>query len=266
MKLSSDIAAALSEDRLSDALTMAKEHVMTKPADTEARHFYIDLLMLSGEYEKADAQCNIAVTFSPGDTMGFAFLRNQLRGIAARNAWFETGAMPQFPHGPDAVDQAALKLNLAHREGEAGAALQALEEARGTQPMLWNGKALDDLRDLDDRTPHILEIITTGGAYLWIGLAQITSVRLEPIARPRDFAFRRGQVAMHDGASADVLIPAIYPGTAGNAALLLGRETDWIDEKSGIVTGRGQRSFLAGDEIASFHDLTLLEAVEVAHG
>lgn len=272
MTLSSEIAAALSENRIVDALDLAKARIKTKPADTDARHLYIDLLVLSGDYEKADAQCNIAVSLAPSDTMGFAFLRNQLRGMAARSAWFENGAVPQFPHGPDALDQAALKLGLAHRDGDAANALQTMEEIRGSQAMIWNGTRVDDLRDLDDRTPHALEAITTGGAYLWVSFSRIASVVLEPIARPRDFAFRRAQLATHDGASAEVLVPAIYHGTDGDAALLLGRETDWVEEKSGIVTGRGQRSFLAGDDVVALHDLAQLETAaananrEVAHG
>ncbi|MGV1760136.1 type VI secretion system accessory protein TagJ [Rhizobium sp. A22-96] len=264
MTLSAKIAEALSENALDEAIELAKAHVKTAPSDKDARHLFIDLLILSGDYARADAQCNLAATFAPEDTMGFALLRNQLRAMAARSAWFDTAATPDFPNGPTALDQVALKVAVAHRDGskDAAAGLQSLEEIRGERPMSWNGRPISDFRDLDDRLPHALEVIMTGGAYLWIDFSRIATLRVEPISRPRDLAFRSAELELVDGAIATVLLPAIYHGTTG-ARLLLGRETEWIDEPTGITTGRGQKCFLAGDDVVSFHELETLETVSL---
>ena len=261
MTHSAKIAEALRENALDDAIDQAKAHLKATPGDKDARHLFIDLLILAGDYARADAQCNLAATFAPDDTMGFALLRNQLRAMAARSAWFDKAAAPDFPSGPTALDQAALMVAIAHRGGSSETAeeLQSLEEIRGERPMSWNGRPVSDFRDLDDRIPHALEVIMTGGAYLWIDFSRIATVRLEPISRPRDLAFRTAELELADGASAPVLLPAIYYGTTG-AKLLLGRETEWIDEPTGITTGRGQKCFLAGDDLVSFHDLETLEA------
>ncbi|MEB2844174.1 nitrogen fixation protein [Rhizobiales bacterium RZME27] len=275
MTLSESIARLLSENALDEALDAAKAHLKAKPSDQEARNLYIDLLVLAGDYERADNQCGLAVTFAPDATMGFALLRNELRGMAARNAWYENGAVPEFPQGPSELDKLAVKVGIAHREGngaEAVEELQRLEELRGERAILLNGKRIDDFRDLDDRTPHALEVIMTGGAYLWIDFAKIAELTVEPIARPRDLAFRRAELSLIDGAVAPVLLPAIYHSTGTDDRLRLGRETEWVEEPTGITTGRGQRSFLAGDDLASFHDTESLETVtadaarEVAHG
>lgn len=262
MTLSAKIAEALRDNALDEAIELAKAHLKTAPSDKDARHLFIDLLILAGDYARADAQCNLAATFAPEDTMGFALLRNQLRAMAARSAWFDTAATPDFPNGPTSLDQAALKVAIAHRDGspETAALLQSVDDIRGEQPMRWNGGLVSDFRDLDDRIPHALEVIMTGGAYLWIDFSRITAVRVEPIARPRDLAFRSAELELADGAIASVLLPAIYHGTTGET-LLLGRETEWIDEPTGITTGRGQKCFLAGDDLVSFHDLETLEAV-----
>lgn len=263
MTLSASIARSLADDALTDALEIAKAHLKSNPSDKEARHIYIDLLILQGDYERADAQCGLATTLAGEDMIGFALLRNQLRAMAAREAWFMTGAVPEFPQGPSQLDKAVVKLNIAHQSGlraETAAALAALEQDRGEQPMVWNGKAVVDFRDLDDRTPHALEVIMTGGAYLWIDFAKIASVAIEPIARPRDLAFRRAELSLIDGATASVLLPAIYHGSGGEERLLLGRETKWADEDTGITTGRGQRCFLAGDDLVSFHEAESVEA------
>lgn len=262
MTLSAKITEALRENALENAIEQAKAHLKVAPGDKDARHLFIDLLILAGDYARADAQCNLAATFAPEDTMGFALLRNQLRAMAARSAWFEKAATPNFPNGPTALDQAALKVAVEHRGGspETAAALQSFEELRGERPISWNGQPVSDFRDLDDRIPHALEAIMTGGAYLWIDFSRIAVVRLEPISRPRDLAFRTAELELADGAIATVLLPAIYHGTTG-AKLLLGRETEWIEEPTGITTGRGQKCFLAGDDLVSFHDLEMLEAV-----
>ncbi|MCR4266314.1 type VI secretion system accessory protein TagJ [Nitratireductor sp. ZSWI3] len=255
MTLSRKIATLLGENALSAALDEAREHVKGDPTDKEARHLYIDLLILSGQLEKADAQCSLAATFSPQDTMGFALLRNQLRAMVARQAWFESGAVPSFPGGPTPLDRAALDMALTVREGagDAQSALSGFDDQRGERPIYWNGKKVADFRDLDDRLPHALEVLMTGGAYLWVDFSQVASVTVEPIARPRDLAYRRAELTLKDGAIAPVLLPAIYHGTRDDPTLLLGRETQWIEE-NGITTGRGQRCFLAGDELVSFHD------------
>lgn len=263
MTLSASIARLLADDALTDALEAAKAHLKTNPSDKEARHIYIDLLIVQGDYERADAQSALAMTLTGEDLVGFALLRNQLRGMAARDAWFTTGAVPEFPQGPSELDKATLKLNIAHRSAlreESTVALSALEQVRGERPMVWNGKSVADFRDLDDRIPHAFEVIMSGGAYLWIDFAKIASVALEPIARPRDLAFRRAELALIDGATASVLLPAIYHGSSGDERLLLGRETRWVDEDTGITTGRGQRCFLAGDDFISFHEAETIAA------
>ncbi|RFB83155.1 nitrogen fixation protein [Rhizobium leguminosarum bv. trifolii] len=276
MTLSASIAQSLSDNALEEAIEEVKAHLKAKPSDQEARHLYIDLLVLAGDYERADNQCSLAATLSPDATMGFALLRNELRAMAARDAWFTSGAVPEFPQGPSEVDKLAIRLGIAHRDGnaeETRTALDALENLRGERPLIWNGKAVSDFRDLDDRTPHALEVIMTGGGYLWIDFAKIAALSIEPIARPRDLAFRRAELTLVDGAAASVLLPAVYHGTGKDAAVRLGRETDWVEEASGITTGRGQRCFLAGDELVSFHDTQSVEIVpassagrQVAHG
>lgn len=261
MTLAARVAELIADAALFDAADLVKSHLRAAPSDKAARHLYIDLLILSGDYERADTQCNLAANFAPEETTGFALLRNQLRAMAARDAWFANAAVPEFPNGPSDPDKLAIKLGLAHREGaaaEAAASLEELDAFRGERAVIWNGKPVADLRDLDDRIPHALEVIMSGGAYLWIDFAKIASVRVEPIARPRDLALRRADLTLADGASAPVLLPAIYHGTSTEESLLLGRETRWVIEESGITTGRGQRCLLAGDELVSFHDLNTL--------
>ncbi len=263
MTLRDDISRLLDDDRLQDAIGLAREHVKTKPTDKDGRHFYIDLLVLAGDYEKADAQCNLAATFSPQESVGFSLFRHQLRAMAARNAWFENGAVPDFPGGPSELDQLAIRANIAARSGDADAAraaLAELDEKRGNVPIGHNGKSAGDIRDLDDRIPHALEVLTNGGRYLWIDYGRIESLTIDPMSRPRDLAFRGAELTLRDGAVASVLLPAIYHGAKDDVGLLLGRETRWSDEGQPLATGQGQRCLLIGDDVVPFHEIGSLSA------
>ncbi|MDO1583088.1 type VI secretion system accessory protein TagJ [Rhizobium oryzicola] len=265
MTLFEDISSLLRKSHLHEASELAKAKLKSNPSDVDARHLYIDLLILAGDYERADNQCGIAATLEPQAVMGFAHLRNQLRGMAARAAWFEHGAAPDFPEGPTDLDKLALKLGVSHREGDRDAtvgALAALEAERGPQAMRWKGHDIADLRDLDDRTPHALEVVMSGGAYLWIDFSRIAALSIDPISRPRDLAFRPAQLTLVDGAVAPVLLPAIYYGTDPQSEnLRLGQATDWVEEPTGITTGRGQRCFLAGDDLVSLDEIQQLQGV-----
>ena len=264
MTLRDDISRLLDDNRLQEAIVLAREHVKTKPTDKDGRHFYIDLLVLAGEYEKADAQCNLAATFSPQDSVGFSLFRHQLRAMAARNAWFETGAVPDFPGGPSELDQLAIKANLAARSGDgegARSALTELDEKRGEVPIGHDGKRAADIRDLDDRIPHAMEVLTNGGRYLWIDYDRIESLRIDPMSRPRDLAFRDAELTLRDGAVASVLLPTIYHGAQDDVSLLLGRETRWSEESQPLATGQGQRCLLIGDDVVPFHEIGTLSAI-----
>ncbi|MBB4010023.1 type VI secretion system accessory protein TagJ [Allorhizobium taibaishanense] len=261
------IADLLDNADLPGALDAVKAALKTGAADHDLRHLYIDLLILDGDYQKADSQCELAVRFQPEDALGFALLRRQIRAMEARKAWFETGAVPDFPGGPTQCDTIALKLNLALKEGagaEATALLAELDEQRGEVPVSFNGKSVSDVRDLDDRIPHALEVLTDGGAYLWVDFARVAAIAVQPIRRPRDMAFRPAELTLESGAEAAVLLPALYYGADASAALKLGHETEWLDLPGGLVAGLGQRCLLAGEDLVSFHDIERLEAQSAA--
>ncbi|NTF33708.1 type VI secretion system accessory protein TagJ [Rhizobium skierniewicense] len=262
MTLREDISRLLDGDQLQEAIGAAKEHVKVKPSDKEGRNLYVDLLILAGEFEKADAQCNLAATFAPQDAVGFSIIRHHLRAMAARNAWFVDGAVPDFANGPSELDQLAIKANIAARAGDAEAAtgaLAQLEAQRGELSMACNGKPAGDIRDLDDRIPHALEVLTDGGRYLWIDYARIESLTIEPMKRPRDIAFRQAELSLRDGAMASVLVPSLYHSETGSPTMLLGRETIWNDAGP-LVTGEGQRCLLIGDDLVPFHEISTLSS------
>jgi type VI secretion system protein ImpE len=265
MTVARQVNAALSDDRLEEAIRLAVEGARNAPQDVGLRMLLIEVLILSGDYERADRQADVASKISPADAVGLGILRGQIRGMDARAQWFRNGAVPSFPGGPTAADEAGLRLNLALRENDAAgarAASDALEAAIQPSALSWNGCFAPDLRDADDRLPHAFEAITTGGSYLWVDMSRIASIALEPVKRPLDLAFRRATVALKSGSEAQLLLPSVYGPVDDVAdALKLGRQTDWIDLPGGLTGGQGMRCFLVGEELEPFAAAETIETI-----
>lgn len=251
--MTNNVADLLFADALDDATALAVADVKARPQDSSARMVLAVLSVLQGDLKRAETHATMAAQLSPGDAVGYGLFRQHLRGMFAREAWWAEGALPSFPGGPTAADQAAVALNIALREGNQSAveaALEAAEAARGVRPGSWNGKSVDDLRELDDRMLHAVEAISAGGNYLWIDMARISSITLRPVAQPLDLALRPARLSLDDGAEADLVIPAIYPAPE-TPAQRLGRETDFT-ETLGVMVGHGQRAWLVGDDMEGF--------------
>jgi type VI secretion system protein ImpE len=139
----------------------------------------------------------------------------------------------------------------------------ALAEAEENRPAvtgtLDDGTAFEDLRDLDDLTANVLEVIAASGSYYWIGFDQVVSLDFHAPERPRDLIWRRASIEVADGPEGEVFIPALYmppPGEVPRTDHRLGRVTEWVgDEESGPILGVGQRCWLVGDTDRPLMDL-----------
>ncbi|MFV0491053.1 MAG: type VI secretion system accessory protein TagJ [Pseudorhodobacter sp.] len=241
----------LDRNALDEAIRAATEQVKLRARDLGVRLQLAELCVISGDLERAETHAKLSSTLSPDDVVGLGVFRQHLRGMHARAEWWQKGAMPTFPMGPTQCDSIALKLNIALREGDgdgAKAALDALEAARGEYSGIWNGIAAEDIRDLDDRIPHAFEAITAGGNYLWLDMSIVTEISFQPIRRPIDLAYRRARVTLKDGAGADLLLPNIYWDTDDDMGKLA-RNTSFEPLPGGLMTGRGQRAYLVGEDM-----------------
>ena len=259
-----DVKALLAADDLAGAVARTIEEVRQAPQDLNRRLILTDLLILSGDLERADKQAAVAANLAPAEAVGLSLLRREIRGMEARKRWYEEAAVPGFPDGPGEADQIALRLALGLRTGDDTAVAAAREALAAMAPVQcsWNGGPCGDFRDLDDRLPHALEAITSGGSYLWIDFGRIARIEFAPNTRPRDLAWRRARLSLKNGSIAEILVPALYHGRCDSGALRLGRETSWIDGPGGIVSGEGQRCFLAGDDMVAISEAVTIEAGE----
>lgn len=263
MTYATDIAAQLDQADVDGAVAAALAQVKAEPSNVDARRLLIDLLIVAGDFERADKQADILSKTSVDLTLAMSLLRGRLRAANARAAWFSEGAAPAFPEGPTTRDQAAIELAIAVREGDAvatRAALDGLTNLSDSSQMTVNGKPVESFRDADDRVPHALEVLCTNGSYMWVDFELIEAITFGEAKTVRDLIWRPSKLTLRDGSESEVVVCGTYHATDQSGGHRLARHTDWLELDGGIVAGVGQKAYLAGDDALYALDLKSLAA------
>ncbi len=254
----------LARNDIDAAIAAQTDLVRNKPADAQARALLAELFCLSGQWEKADRQLDLVGTQHTELALGVALFRQLVRGAIAREEVFAKGAVPEMIGGATQPLQAALAALLDLRDGNAESASNTLREAEAKRTPLSGScdeKPFADLRDGDDVTAGVLEVISSTGKYFWVPFDRLTHLELEKPKSIRDRLWRQATIEVRDGPDGVVYIPALYPilptDTVAPEARL-GRLTDWIELPGGAMRGVGLRTFLIGEEGATIDEITSL--------
>ncbi len=252
---------ALRTGDIAGALAAATAAVKAAPTDADARWLMAEMLLLTGDAERADRMLDAAALHEPNPAV--LEFRKLLRAEVLRTQVLRDGRAPKY-QGDDATpaQQAALRsrmlLRLADVEGSRAAAAE-IETLRAPAPGRLEGAdgssvAFDDLRDADDLLAAEIEVLTTAGDHLLVPVSRIRSLAFDAPRRTRDLVWRRCEIDLKDGTEGVVYLPALYVGAAveTEAALLLGRATEWTAPGDGPVRGRGQRMLLVGEQVLPF--------------
>ena len=246
---------------LQAAAIASAEELRNSPTDLGKRAFFAELLCLQSEFERADRQLETLLSLDPRSVVTVGTWRQLLRAATARQDVFRRGALPEVVDSMSPRIKTLLEILVAVREerfSEAAAKAEELESARAPLPCRVNGEPVEDLRDADDLSAGVLEVLATNGKYFWIDMEKIVSLQFQAPERPLDLLWRRAEIVLVSGTEGQVLVPAVYATATEDPAALLGRKTDWLDN-DGLVRGVGQRLWLIGDEACP---LTELETVD----
>ncbi len=251
------VAKQLDEGNVRAAVDAVLAQVKAAPKDEDARRLLIDLLIVDGEFERADRQADILANTAGALTLGMVLLRGRLRAAKAREAWFTQGAAPAFPEGPTARDQQAMLLSLAMREGGGAVAkeLEALTRISETAAFVINGNPVSGFRDADDRVPHAFEVLCSDGSYMWVDFDLVERVDFSPAGAVRDLIWRPAKLTLASGSQTDVVICVTYFSGSQQDSEKLARSTGWSELPGGVMAGQGQKTFLAGDDAMLALDL-----------
>jgi type VI secretion system protein ImpE len=252
----------LQQGNLTAAIDAATQDVKAKPGDVAIRVLLFELLAAAGEFERAQKHLDVITDKSPDMAQGAGSYRAVLTAEVARAKLFARGEgapqrMTYVPLDPEPMLGALHRLR-SGAAAEAASMLAQASDGRPPRPGAVNGRRFDDWRDADDLLAPVLEVIANG-LYGWIPFAQIARMTFEPPRYLRDLLWRPVTVTLLGGESSAMFVPVRYPGseTSSDDTLRLGRSTDWRDTE-GVVTGIGQRTFLAGEDACA-----ILEAKEI---
>ena len=246
-----EAAALIRAGDLAEARARLVEEVKRAPANPEKRLALAELLIILGEWDKADTHLDLASTQDPTWAQVSALLRQLVRAAAHRDDVFAHGRPPDLVTDPTPRIEAGLRILAEARAGGDAAALRAEADARFAGLAVdLEGAPLAGWRDGDDRTADVLEVLTSTGKYVWVSFDQVASLVLRPIEQPRDRVWRPAELDVVDGPTGVVYLPMIYPaaGSPLTDAQRLGKETDWT-EAHGLGCGVGQRCWLIGDDL-----------------
>jgi len=255
--------ALLKEGRLAEAVEAVTRQVRAHPSDETRRMFLFELLLFTGEWERALKQLDVLARQDAQSELGAQVYRNNIGAMRQRERLRAEGVAPHFLSEPPAE----IDLHLAAiEEWSAGRAAEAQKllnkAAKRRQPLAGrvNGREFSDWRDADATLTPVLESIISD-KYTWLPFSQLKRVELKTPKRLRDLVWCPARIETRAGMIGEVFVPALYEGSSRHAdeKIKLGRMTLWeAAGDNGPERPQGLRLFLAGEE-----ELPIFEASRV---
>jgi len=250
--------------KLTEALAAAADEVKKQPTDTGRRSFYAELLLLAGDWQRADKQAEILAQQDLQLAVPMSVFRQLVRAEEARQQFFTAGRLPEFLGPPSEALKQHLEASISLREGKPAEAAPLLARAAAAGPGVagtCDGQPFEGFRDLDDLLAPLVEVLTSTGKYYWVPVERLELVEFHPPQRVMDLVWRRAHMIVRGGPDGEVYLPVLYAGAAAESddQLRLGRSTQWRGGGGEPVRGAGQRVYLVGDADRSILDLRELQ-------
>jgi type VI secretion system protein ImpE len=218
--------------QLGAAIQSLGAELRDNPTDARRRTFFFELLCFAGEFDRAEKHLDVIAEAGADAATGALLYRAAMAAERTRNQLFEKH---DYPSGA------------------------APSPVSGT----LNGKPFESIEDADPRIGARLEVFAAGD-YLWVPLAHLASVQMQPPKRLRDLlwspALVRTGPQLKDMELGEVLVPVLYPMSFRHSddAVRLGRATVWQAGEDGAEIPFGQKMLLVDGE-----EFPLLEVREL---
>lgn len=239
---------------LKGCLAELQNEVRRQPADPRLRVFLAQLLMVTGDWDRASNQLTVAAELDAAVLPMKHTYTAAIQCERLRAAVFAGDKSPLVLGDPPpwiALLLQGLALTAQGRSREAHELrARALEDAPASSGAM-NGIPFEWIADADSRLGPVLEVFLNG-AYFWVPLARIRRIEFEKPADIRDLVWMPAQFTWSNEGQAMGLVPVRYPGSeqAGEDTLRLARKTQWIELGEGEFAGTGQRLLTtSSDEI-----------------
>lgn len=236
---------SLSGGNLKDALAQLQDQVRRDPGNAKLRTFLFQLLSLTGNWERALTQLNVAGELDAGALAMVQTYREALRCEALRAEVFAGRRSPLVFGKPEQWVALLLQAARLAAEGQHAQSQEVRDQAFEFAPTTGGrigDRAFEWIADADPRMGPMLEAIVNG-RYYWIPFNRIKTVQIDPPEDLRDLVWAPAHFVWANGGETVGLIPTRYPGSEASedGAIRLARRTEWLDSGAGIHTGLGQR-------------------------
>jgi type VI secretion system protein ImpE len=230
---------------LQAAMSALQDQVRSDPSDVEYRVFLFQLLCVTGDWERALTQLNVAGDLDAGTLAMVHTYRDLLQCEALRQRVFAGELSPMIFGEPEEWFAKVIEALRVDASGKPDKAQQLRLEAFEAAPVVagtLNGTEFEWVADADSRIGPFLEAIING-RYYWVPFHQISEIRCDEPEDLRDFVWAPAQFFLPNGGQTVGFIPTRYTGseTADDDLIRLARKTEWDELAEGVYAGLGQR-------------------------
>jgi type VI secretion system protein ImpE len=228
------------------ALEILQGQVRKQPADAKLRIFLFQLLAITGQLKRAQAQLEIAGELdSTAELMVMAY-RDVINCELHREAVFAGKSKPLIFGEPEEWIALLVEAQQAFANDDmvlfSRLNAQAFDQAE-TRGGRINDETFTWLADADQRFGPVFEFIFNG-QYYWVPMSRVQKLHTEEPSDLRDLIWLPAEVMWTNGGKLMVMVPARYPRLDGvSGPGLMSRHTDWVSHGGEIVEGTGQRIF-----------------------
>ena len=229
---------------LAGCLADLTQQVRRSPADPRQRIFLAQLLMVTGDWERAAAQLEVLESLDASALPMVHTYRSAIQCERLRQSVLRGERSPLVFGDPEpwiALLIQALALGPASSTQADELRAQAFAAAPAS-PGSLNGVEFEWIADADSRLGPVLEVLLNG-AYYWVPIHHVAAMTVEPPADLRDLVWLPVRLTWTNGGEVEALVPTRYVGTETltDDALKLARKTEWTAIGAEVFAGSGQR-------------------------
>lgn len=241
------------------ALAQLQEQVRAKPADARLRIFLFQLLCVTGQWERALNQLNVASGLDPEVFAMAQTYSDAVKCEAVRDEVFAGRKSPMIFGQPDhwlaLLIESLLVAGGGERDRSSELRALAFDEAPASSGDI-DGRPFTWICDADSRLGPVLEAVING-RYYWVPFSRLTRIDFEPPEDLRDMVWLPARLQFANGGESVALVPTRYAGSASapDGLIALARKTVWEEIAPDAHRGLGQRVFNTDAEEASLLDI-----------
>ena len=232
------------------ALAQLQNEVRNNPANFKDRVFLFQMLVVTGQWDRAMTQLNVAGELDAIALSMVQTYREALRCEVFRQQVFAGKRLPLVFGQPKEWVAHLLESFRLLADGKVAESQTLREMAFDAAPAqagtITTGEKdehrFEWLADADQRMGPVLEAIING-KYYWIPLENVSELQIDPPADLRDVVWMPAHFEWTNGGETVALIPTRYPGSESSTdpRIRLAQKTEWTEVSPELSTGLGQR-------------------------